>query len=163
MVTISPTEFVKESRKYHLTIGDVLSFPVNEKKHIFFMDRNMYDISCDIKYNPVGLPIRPSHFFRKGYYINFTRITGLHGIWEWLYDSDPHIDNDREFDVDMDRCWYPLEYDHVPNIDEQGVFKIPKKFAGKSYTQLPKDTRLGWRGPMMLVENMDKLPDIVME
>lgn len=160
--TTSPNEFIDVSKPYHLTIGDVLEFPVGKSVRIFFLDRSMFDLSCDNKYNPIGQPIRPSEFFRQGYFIDFTRRDDLKGTWTWTFNGS--VDNDREFDLALgEHLWYPMRDSKVPEKDSQGIFTIPEDFAGKHYQELPRNNRIGWRGPMMLASNMDKCPDIVMK
>lgn len=168
--TIYPYQFEYESYKYHLTIRDILDIPQGETVSIFFMDRNMFDISCDKIINNLNIPIKPSKFFRHGYYIDFTKksLNGISGEWKWnwlttenLYINALDTEYDREFDVDMGGLWYPLKNNHIPEIDEQEICEIPRDFAGKHFLELPESTRLGWRGPMMLRKYMDELPDII--
>jgi hypothetical protein len=158
---MTPLGFTVASRKYHLTIKDILAFPVGETYRFFFLDRNMFDVSCDTKYNELNVPTKPSTFFRNGYYIDFTRREGIQGDWKWGFDSESSSIGE-EFHVDMNTGWYPFRNNHVPIKDSQGIFTIPEDFAGKHYSELPEDTRIGWRGPMMLTENMDKCPDVTL-
>ena len=158
----SPEGFCQSSREYHLTIKDVLNFPIGEKQRIFFLDRNMFDMSCRDDMNEINTPIKPSHFFRHGYYIDFVRNEGILGDWCWVDGKTyRNVDNNRELDIDLGSLWYPLKESKVPIGDRQEIFKIPKEYKGKHYTQIPSNTRLGWRGPMILVKNMDKCPDII--
>ena len=162
--TTSPKDFIVASKPYHLTIGDVLNFPVGKIIRIYFLDRNMFDLSCDDQINPIGQPIRPSEFFRRGYFIDFTRRDDLKGTWRWTFDDYTYTDNDREFDLALgEHLWYPMKDSKVPEKDWQGIFTIPEDFAGKHYQELPLNTKIGWRGPMMLASNMDKCPDVVMK
>ena len=162
--TTTPEGWLKYTEPYSMTIKDVLSIPKGETVHIFFMDRNMYDISCDE--NPVGKPIKPSVFFKGGYYIKYTKTDedGIKGDWSWYAygeKMDDTYNNNWEFHIDLGHCWYPLKNDCVPEKDEQKLFKTGQK-SGKCYRQFPENTLLGWRGAMMLVENMDKCPDIIL-
>lgn len=161
MNIISPIDFVKISSPYHMKIKDVLNLPIGKPVCIFFLDRNMFDLSCDVKYNKINVPTKPSHFFKNGYYIEFTRRLGIFGTWKWTYDN--HIDEGREFDIKLSNgIWYPLNSGHILKQKET-FFDIPKKFINKHYTKLPVNTYIGWRGPMMLAENMDKCPNIVLK
>jgi hypothetical protein len=51
---IYPDEYEQVSSSYHLTIKDILDIPIGETVCIFFMDRNMYDISCDENINKIN-------------------------------------------------------------------------------------------------------------
>ena len=161
---ISPVEFIEKSKQYHLTIKDIMNMKEGEVLNIFFLDRNMFDHSCDERYNTIGEAVVPSRFFRNGYYIDFTKTTGIKGTWTWHYPggTDKELE-EREFDVDTGTIWYPLKNNTVPNRDSQGIFTIPIDFAGKHYTELDDSTRLGWRGPMMRKSDMDNLPSIVLK
>lgn len=155
----SPVRFYDNSSKYHLTIKDVLNFEIGKPVKIFLLDRNMFDPSCDN--NAINTPLLPSVFFRNCYFIEFTRRDGLYGECKWLFNNKTEYN--FEFHVCMPTCWYPLKNNRVPIRDEQEIFEIHPAFAGKHYTELPKDTLLGWRGPMMLYENIDKCPKIILK
>jgi hypothetical protein len=154
----SPIGFYDYSSKYHLTIKDVLSFEIGKPYKIFLLERNMFDPSCDT--NPINIPILPSHFFRNCYFIEFTRKDGLMGDCKWLFNNQTQ--NNFEFHICMTTCWYPLKNNRVPIKDEQELFEIDIDFSGKHFTELSIDTHIGWRGPMMLFENMDNCPKIIL-
>lgn len=161
---IAPVEFIEKSRTYHLTIKDILDMKEGEVLNIFFLDRNIFDQSCNEHVNTIGEAVAPSRFFKNGYYIDFTKTTGIKGIWTWHYPggTDKELE-EREFDLDLNSLWYPLNNDRVPSEDSQGIWTIPSEFAGKHYTELDDSTRLGWRGPMMRKSDMDNLPSIILK
>lgn len=59
--------------------------------------------------------------------------------------------------------WHPLAADGtVPALSYDGLASHMDMgaYAGKDWTQLPDDTRLGWRGPMILERDLDECPPI---
>lgn len=158
---VRPNVWVKESSSpYHLTIADILSFPVGEAVKLFLMDRNVFDMSWCNDMNPPGVVTTPQHFFRSCYYVNFTRTgDGIVGNWEW-----PELnrtDQAREWDIEFaPSCWYPLEDDHLPIRVLQGFSDLGNTSA-RHWRDFPASTRIGWRGPMMLKKDMEKCPDIL--
>ena len=158
LIVISPYQIKNVSRKYHLTIKDILDLPIGESIEIFCMDRNLFDF-C-INKDRIDKIIKAENFFSDGYIIKYKRINGLIGKWKFL-----NIDNNyslREFDIDLDTFWYPLVYNRVLKTDFDDIFCIPEKFSGKHYNDFPLNTRIGWRGPCMLLEDVKKLPKILL-
>lgn len=157
---VNPAEWVKRtSLPYHLTIRDIEQLELNKPTNIFLMDRNVYDTSLDEGNNPKNKAIKPSSFFRKGYYITFTKKEeGIKG--KWIFNIEPNNSYNKEFDINLGTVWYPLKNDKVPERDWQGLFDL-SKYYNMHYSDFPRDTKLGWRGPMMLVQNMDKCGYII--
>jgi hypothetical protein len=149
------------SRPYHLTIQNILNLSNGDSIEIFFMDRNVMDISCDKEYNEENIPIKPSHFFRNCNYITFTKKEGIIGDWDWHCTllTKKLTYKEREFDIDLGDFWYPLKNNKVPESNEYDLFDL-SKYSGKHYSEFSPDTRIGWRGEMMLKENMDKCPNV---
>tara|TARA_Y100000389_G_C17454810_1_gene517366 strand:+ start:828 stop:1430 length:603 start_codon:yes stop_codon:yes gene_type:complete len=159
LIVMSPFEIRKISRNYHLTIKDILELPIGTSIDIFCMDRNLFDFCIYEEHNKI---ISADKFFRNGYIIHYTKINGLIGYWKFINITDD-IPEQREFDIDVGTFWYPLFNNKVPKEDFDMMFKIPINFAGKHYTELPLDTRIGWRGPCMLLKNVKKLPKILLK
>lgn len=157
----SPLEWCEASRPYHLTIKDILELPVGKKIYIFTLDRNYMDLSCDLIYNPINKPILPSQFFKRGYFWTFVKKEpGIQGEFIWIRDESGRH---GEFDIEYQPGeWYCLKDDRLPAKDWQGIFDFKDK-GGKHYADFPLETRLGWRGPMLLVEDMDKCPKVIWE
>ena len=122
------------------------------------MDRNLFD-SC-IYEERINKIIKAEKFFNNGYIIKYKRIDGLIGKWKFLNFNDSY--KQREFDLDLGEFWYPLVNNCVPENDFQDLFDIPDFFAGKHYNEFPLNTRIGWRGPCMLLEDVKKLPKILL-
>ena len=163
-ITIYPEEFEYFSRPYHLTIDDIRKFPVGIPVRIYILSKRALKIASEI--NPIGTIIKPSLFFRSGYYIYFTRTIGLRGKWHWMWNEilSDRVDKDIEFDVDIEGEWIPLMNSTVPSTEKDSTVSldIPEFYQGKHWCQLDKTTRVGWCAPMMLAVNMDLCPSIRM-
>lgn len=155
---ISPFDIKKVSRNYHLTIKDILDLPIGQSIKIFCMDRNLYDFCIFEK--RINHKMSAEKFFNGGYIIKYKRIDGLIGMWKFLDIDDSY--EQREFDLDLSEFWYPLVNNRVPQNDFDGFFDMPELFAGKHYNELPPNTRIGWRGPCMKLENLKKIPNILL-
>jgi hypothetical protein len=127
-----------------LTIADIKRLPPNKPVNIFLMDRNVLNLSQDSRYNSVDTPTRPSVFFKHGYFITFTKTGGCAG--RWIFNSNPSHTYIKEFDVELGVQWVSAKNNIV---------------AGTSLDDLDTSTRLGWRGPMMLIQNMDLCDNIL--
>jgi hypothetical protein len=158
LIVISPFEIKKVSRNYHLTIKDILDLPIGKPIEIFCMDRNLFDF-CIYK-DRINIKMSAENFFNEGYIIKYEKTHGLIGKWKFLnFDDDYFI---REFDIDLGSFWHPLFNNKVPERDADFKQKMPIKFRKKHYSELPLDTRIGWRGPCMLLEDVKKLPQILL-
>ena len=157
---ISPYEIRKVSRKYHLTIKDILELPVGETVTIFCMDRNLFDFCiCEER---IGKIIPAERFFAYGYIMEYVRTNGIIGTWKFLIFDDSPKESEFDLDLDLGELWYPLYNNRIPIVDSQEHFRIPDDFVGKHYEELPESTRVGWRGPCMLLKDVKKLPKILM-
>ena len=121
------------------------------------MDRNLF--YSGIYKDRINKIIKAENFFSDGYIIKYKRTNGLIGEWKFLNFDDNY--SLREFDLDFGRFWYPLVNNKVPKFDDDW-FSVPEKFAGKHYNEFPLNTRIGWRGPCMLLEDLKKLPKILL-
>ena len=66
-----------------------------------------------------------------------------------------------EFDIEyLEGNWYPLTDGYLPPKDPQGFAKLNFK-TKKHWKEFPKTTRVGWRGPMIKWDDLDKLPNII--
>ena len=135
---MTPDEWLIAATDYHITIKDIEELPVGKTIHIFFMSKNLLKkCRCGS-----GKEIKPTLFFKDGYYISFTKSHGIRG--KWRFSSNPNKYYMKDFDVSVDGQWYNLKRSLTP------------------YQDLPENTKLGWRGgPMMLVQNMDRCPNIL--
>jgi hypothetical protein len=71
--------------------------------------------------------------------------------------------HDFEFHIQYDEHnWYPLRDGRLPKKDPQGLANFGAS-ARREYTDFDKDTPIGWRGPMILWNKIDNLPDVFWE
>jgi hypothetical protein len=76
---------------------------------------------------------------------------------ENLIDS---TDANFEFHVEYKKnYWYPFDNGKLPKADPQGVFIIPSDIP-RDYREFPKNTCLGWRGPMLKWELVATQPEV---
>lgn len=157
---MNPNDWLDSTYLYHLTIKHILSLKVGESVAIFLMDRNVLDLCCESSINPYGEKKKPTEFFKNNYYINFTKTEGIRGDWKWIWNNKvQHTDKNQEFHIDLGSCIFPLKDDKVPMEDNQRCFNL-SEHAGKHYTKFPLYTKLGWRGNMMRVRDMNKLSKV---
>ena len=97
----------------------------------------------------------------KGKRATFTRsddldtLTGM--LLEYMDSGDPLETKKFEFEVEYKSgSWYPLRDGYLPASDEQ----TERPLLGKRlhWSALPKTTPIGWRGPMVLWENLENAP-----
>ncbi len=125
--TITPLEFIEKSKPFHLTIKDVLEMEEGKKYNIFFLNQYIIDLSCDEKYNTPNVAIKPSQFFKNGYFIDFSKKTGIKGNWNWTFQKEITIPYNLEFDLEVGTEWKTM-------ID--GQVQIGKEKVQLHYTDL---------------------------
>ncbi len=141
-------QWVVDTLQYHITMRDILAMPQDTSINLFCMDRS---ISRSRGGQP---PKKPSIYFKDAHYVTFTKIGGIRG--KWLFNSNPRTTYLQEFYV------YIQETDEWAMLRDDRIFHSKeKKYVGRHYTEFPEDTRIGWRGPMMLRKNMDRCPPII--
>ncbi len=160
-------QWEKETRNFHSTIQSILDIPIGESRTFLCLDRNALDIVENRLYEIKKGIITPSELFENNYYIRFVRTTGIMGKIDIFYknqekriindeDKDDDYGEELEFDINYIRSnWYPLKNGELPAIDSQfGTSLLGKVRDWKSF---PKTTRIGWRGPMIPIEKIDKI------
>ena len=156
------SEWYDISRKYWLTIGDILKIKPGATVKLLTLDRNVGDRILEKKR---GVYYTPHDFFEFST-MTWTKKKGIYGVF------DDGI-NAFELYVDNKCIWHPLEYESMedlltgqwsPHSSHSSHFKrscLPGQMSidnCKSWTSYPLDTLAGWRGPMILWENVAKLP-----
>ena len=156
--TLNIDKWYKNSRKYWITINDIEQLLNNKKKNeiiVLMLDRNYLDIAMG--HNKKNKSYNVNHFFRfNKYKVIYDK--NLKGKLIYLNKKDPYKVN-FEFEVEYKKDnWYPFINGYLPKNDPQGFDKL----LGKKihFSKFPKNTHIGFRGPMILWENIDKLPDI---
>jgi hypothetical protein len=130
-----------------LTIQDVTRMENGEKIKVLLMDRNLYDTVCEV--NKGNRLYSPEEFFqyKTATYTHDRDLKG-HLICHWK-DRDS---KDYPFEFDIEYIlgnWYPLKDGYLPKKDPQGFAKFEYS-EPKHYSTFSNNTRIGWRGEMML-------------
>ena len=161
-------DWYEKARKYFLTIKDIEKMKLNEKVDCVMLDRNVLDTAYEI--NKKNKPTRPEVFFRQNK-IKYTHKQELEGnfIQKYSYyiidkktkkkkiNDDIIYDDWFQIEYKKDN-WYPLYVGSLPAKDSQGFLKL----LGKKmhWTDFPKNTHIGCRGPFIKWTNLSKLPNI---
>ncbi len=155
--------FIEHCKNKHLKLSDIHNLNVGDILDVVIWDRNFeeYWIWDNAKCNKLYKPIE---FFKEnrcllnylGDYkwdITFPygetirhpvhlEVTSLKTNWKWMHieDGEIHIKNE------------------VVSINE----KIPNgwKAIHKPITEVSNETRVGWRGPMIMWNELENLPDV---
>lgn len=150
-LTIS--EWINNAKKYYVTLGDIMEIKKGEKIKFLILDRNVLDVVQNT--NKPNKAYEPAKFFRKSYGI--LKYGGnLQGTMKFC---DISVQRPFEFHIEYKKDqWYPLKNEYLPAHDPQNIFKLLGK--QKHYTEFPKSTHVGFRGPMIFWQDMANLPNI---
>lgn len=156
------TEWIKHAADQCFTIGDIKRLNPGDTVMFLTLHRNFTDTVLEINVNPPGIMRLPKDFFRYNF-AKYTHITDLRGNLVFYFnglDNTGYVINNFEFHIEYaPECWYPVENSYFPESDIQGVcdFKFDRPIH---WSEFPDKTRIGYRGPMLTVEKMNKQPDI---
>jgi len=158
-------KWIDEIRPFHVTIQTILDLEPGEILRCLCFDRNFGDLFGDMNICETFIP-DAEETFPDNYYLRFTKgpkkdsIEGdffiACGIKEIDYpDNDPrhewlHIEY-------YQNCWYPLQNGVFQVIDRQFNRRLVEG-EDRHWRDYPLGTRLGWRGPMIPIEDINKIP-----
>ena len=173
--------WVLHNRKDWLTIADIEKMKKGDQIKVLLLDRNVMDIVTEnVKCNKI---YKPTEFYKKSWVI-YTYNKPTDGTIQLYYEIEKEkknkkitknnknkknnstLENNRNtpFEIDLEinykeGSWYPLRKGYLPAKDENWKTNLldGKK---KKWTTFPKDTPIGFRGPMILWDKLDKLPNI---
>ena len=165
------SKWYEVSRRYWMTIGDLLKVKIGQPIKVLSLHRNILDIVTST--NDENVSYSPIEFF-KTEIMYWTRKKDIFGKLVVQYEGQEDVIYENSgFDLYLhDQCmWYPLEGVHDKN------YKIYKKISGdltganclpgemgpdncKSWKEYPLSTYVGWRGPIIRWENLSKLPPL---
>lgn len=172
--------WVLHNRKEWLTIADIEKMKKGDQIKVLLLDRNVMDIVTEnVKCNKI---YKPTEFYKKSWVI-YTYDKPTEGLMQLYYEINSNenkkriknnknkknnsiLENNRNtpFKIDLEinykeGSWYPLRNGYLPAKDENWKTNLldGKK---KKWTTFPKDTPIGFRGPMILWDKLDKLPNI---
>lgn len=148
--------WIKQSRKYWITIKDIEKLKPNEKIKLLVLDRNVGDL-VTIK---EGQLYKPETFFVNNSAIYYKCDNGsLAGKIKYNWQESYSKPYDFEFDIEYETGnWYPLTNGILPAKDSQGIYKLLGK--DKNWSEFPKSTPIGWRRPMILWSDLKKLKKV---
>ena len=145
----------KKMRKHYLRINDILKMKTGDKIKLLILDRNVSDSTTAI--NKELKSYKPKYFYRKSLAV-YTHDKELKG--SILFNFEGAEPMDFEFEIEYKRYhWYPLTNGKLPKKESQNYSHFGDK-AGKHYTQFPKTTLVGWRGPAIRYELLKDLPKV---
>jgi len=147
-------KWIQKTRKYWLTIKDIEKLKVNKKIKLLVLDRNVYD--CKDKFKR-GKLYKPENFFKDNSAVfSKNTVVSLEGNIKYEWSEEPFS---FEFEIEYKKnSWYPLKNGILPATDEQGFSELLGE--DKSWIDFPKNTHIGWRGPMILWENLKKIEKV---
>ena len=118
---------------YGLEIGDIQKLKFGDQIDVILMDRNVGDYTHDLKTGTVYDPLEEGftyatyiHSENLSGILKFTKENVIHTPFTWQINGTPYGES----------FWTPIDM-------------LPKKYQGKN---LDKKTKVGWRGPAILVD-----------
>lgn len=147
-------EWIQTTEPHHLRIQDILNLKPGEQLEVIHLDRNIHD-TCE-HYNKREIIKPPLEFF-EGSVAVYTHESDLKGQ---IYFPEIREYMDFEFHVEYDSgCWYPFENGQLPLTDPQSFSNFGDK-SGWTWQMFPQNTRIGWRGPMIIKSKLSSLPHV---
>jgi len=151
-------EWLDHMKSKELTVADIEAMKPGEQLQVIQLHRNLGDMVLDESVNPYGVAIPAAKFFEpmKGVY---THDHDLHG--RFLDVPDECELGDHEFNFHLNyagRSWYPLNDDGLLPLapEESPVVQI----AVADYRKYPKTTKVGMRGPMLRLSDVETAPPV---
>lgn len=159
-------EFIENCKNKHLTLDDIEKLNVGDTLDVVIWDINFeeYWIWQNAKQ---GINYNPKDFFASNHHC----IEYL-GNYKWdvnfnfgeTFTHPIHLDVSS---MNTNWTWCPLENDRTKishemlNISDE--FTPNKKAPQKHITEFDKNTRVGWRGPIMLWNELNNLSNVYLD
>jgi len=137
-------KWVERVRKYYLTIGDIEKMKSGEKLDIVLLYPELFDPGI-LKAPRNQLLSSESLKKIAGTYIHKDGITGILNVAGGIIYSD----KDDALQVQINKGWHNF-YD--------GFLRKYNLKTKMNYTDLPKSTPVGWKGPLIRVSDLKKMP-----
>jgi len=150
-------KWIDKNRKYWLTIKDVEKLKINKKTKLLVLDRNIFDNKDVFKkatlYKPENFFVNNSAVYWK------TSIVGLNGKIKHKWQNNTDEAFNFEFEIEYKKNnWFPLINGILPAEDEQGFSELLG--IEKNWSDYPKNTHIGWRGPFILWDDLKHLDKV---
>lgn len=151
-------DWIENTRSKHLTLGDLKKWKKGETKDVIIWDRNFeeYGIWGGLKEEKT---YKPAKFFKGNHHKikyngDFT--------WDITFEFGGTITHPVHLDIKKEGTgwwWSPLDGEYIVLDTSYSNGKITKKkkkkVVKKHHSEYRDDTRIGWRGPMMLWEHVE--------
>jgi hypothetical protein len=146
-------EWKQSVRKYWLTIADLQKMRHGERVEVVCLDRNVGDHLSHLKSFKM---LRASKCFSAAMYTHDKDAEGTLVLDHAKGDPIELKPFDFHVEYAKDR-WYPLYKGYLPAKDPQlGGVLLGKRTYWKD---MPPNTAVGYRGPMVRVSDLKKMPD----
>ncbi len=157
--------FIENSKNKHLTIADVKKMLPEDQIDVVIWDRNFeeYWIWNNAENEK---PYEPQIFFKS----NHHKITYKGDMkWDIHFNFGETIEHPIHLDVsELNTYWIWCAIDgtdgkiHITNEIVKNGEKIPPHWKPKHihWTEFSDNTRVGWRGPMMLWDELNNLSSV---
>ena len=151
-------EFIENCRPDHLTLDDVIKWKIGQVTDVVIWDYNFAE--SWIKYGAIAdKHYKPAEFFRY----NRRQLVYLGDMmWKIIYPSISfEIEHPIHINVseyDNKRKWLPLGDDNKIHIMEGNDGTT--KDVTMHWSEFPRDTAVGWRGPVMPWDHLQKYGDV---
>ena len=147
------SDWITHMSNQELTIADVEKLKPGDKLEVIMLHRNLGDIVRDPRAFPYGEYFEPEEFFAgvRGTYTHGKDMSG-----HIRHHEDDYVDSSFNFHLNYrGNHWYPLGDDGLLPV-ETGETCVRGAIA--DYRKYPKTTKVGWRGPMLLVSSLKDAP-----
>lgn len=141
---------------FALTISDLMKLNPFDKLEVLILDRDVWPMVLQPEFNQPNVPHDPMDFFREnfGIYIHHYDASGQLFIHNILMDKfEFHIEYKPGY-------WYPLLNSYLPKSDIQNIYGDFGFGKEMHYKEFDPDTKIGYRGPMILKSNLKFMPKI---
>jgi hypothetical protein len=185
MACISYPLWKRECEKYHLTIKDIKEMKTGDLVRLFFFDRNMCDHVVRAKYKTrTKRKVMVDVLIESSYTAVFEKEDDLQGNFIWFFHGHSRgkpvhtyrEDESRWFEIEYaPDCWFPLnedgvlefgpdDFDYPEDYDDENEPPLLRDtyshLQGKRWYEFDENTRVGWRGPCMKLNDLKKVPQV---
>ena len=158
-------KWIENNDSQMLTIGDLKKWKIGTSKEVAIFDRNFEEYK--ILNLPENKKYKPSYFFSA----NKHTITYI-GDLNWIIHYPSGEDNQHRVEIDVKKydngwTWMPVDCDGpyltLDSISSNGrIINVPKNKQKRIHlSKLDNSTKIGWRGPIMLWDDLRKHKDKV--
>ena len=154
-------EWIKATKPYHLTAGDIMSLEDGDMIVAVSLSDNVCQRALNDQVNRRGNVTSPYHFLRCNHWMVYTHKHGFQGRASWFRQSQftsqiEYFQNDTavEFNVEFaPNQWFPLTRG---SINRQAFLSEYDEYP--SDFRITSETRVGFGGPMIIVQYLSKCP-----